>query len=219
MSDIDITKRLQREKGEEKLIEADLAKGEKAVEDEAMKGRSDMKTVVIMVAVVVGLFIAVFAGFKSFNSITGSSVLSLDEMHVENAQGNLGDEKGYLYNGYSFVRADGLWWTQIEAGDRLISIPLHFGPKDVEDIVIEGSVSDAFNTGDVYIAIDPDVVNQYYTLGVSELSLNTAQGILRRPVAACTKEAEVCTGRPVLSGEDLVKKVDRVLYKWYGIMP
>ena len=105
--------------------------------------------------------------------------------------------------------------------------------------------------GSLGITTDPRVANQYYTLAVTELSLNMAQGIGRTPDAACILDAKVCEGRPIMSCEntqgnavielvlggerpmveldggciklsgsnaELVKAVDRLLYKWYKVM-
>ena len=205
-----------------------------------------------MVGVIIGLFIIVIGGFSWYNSLTGAAVATIDDLHQMNYDGDLNEEQGYIYNGYSVVRNDKLWWTQVSGVDEDLIIPLHFGPKDLVDVEVSGQVSDTFNNGGtIYIAIDPRIANQYYTLAVSELSLNMAQGIGRYPEAACTIDAKVCEGRKtmscdntqgnpviefVLGGEkptieldstcitlsgsnaDLVKSVDRLLYKWYKVM-
>ena len=153
-----------------------------------------------MVMVIIGIFVFSIGGFKLYDNLTSAEVLDVDEMHQQNLIGELDDEEGYLYNGFSFVKVDGLWWTEMRRGDTLVKIPLHFGPLEVEDIEISGSINQNFNDGtEVYIAIDPAVANQYYTLAVSELSFNTVKGIQRTPVAACTEDVIVCEGRPILS--------------------
>ena len=201
---------------------------------------------------IIGLFIIVIGGFSWYNTITGGAVATIDDLHQMNYDGDLKEEQGYVYNGYSVVRNDKLWWTQVTGVDEDLIIPLHFGPKDLLEVEVSGQVSDTFNNGGtIYISIDPRIANQYYTLAVSELSLNMAQGIGRYPEAACTIDAKVCEGRQtmncedtkgnpviefVLGGEkptveldgsciklsgsnaDLVKSVDRLLYKWYKVM-
>jgi hypothetical protein len=102
----------------------------------------------------------------------------------------------------------------------------------------------------VYLAIDPEVVDKYYTLAISELSFNVVKGINRVPVGSCTKDNPACDNRTIVSCDntqgkpvielalsdkaevkmegtcikisgreyELVKAVDRVLLKWYGVM-
>ncbi|PIN76762.1 hypothetical protein COV17_01255 [Candidatus Woesearchaeota archaeon CG10_big_fil_rev_8_21_14_0_10_36_11] len=209
------------------------------------------KKIILVTAILVGLFVIMFVSFLFYGDMTGSTVVSIDGLHEDNLNNNLNEEEGYLYNGFSFVNADGLWWTDVKVFGKIIRIPLHFGPKEVESIPIYGKLDPAFNTGmNVYIAIDPDVQNQYYTLALSELSFNMAKGINRYPIGSCIKDNPACEDRPIVScadtqgkpvlelviGEDakvelsgtcmkvtgseyeLVKAIDRVLYKWYGIM-
>ncbi len=160
----------------------------------------DSRNILLMIAIIIGIFAFSIGGFKLYDNMTSAEVYNVDEMHEQNLNGDLDDGEGYLYNGYSFVKVDGLWWTEMTRGNTLLKVPLHFSPKEVEDIPISGELNDIFNTGqEVYITIDPDVQNKYYTLAVSELSFNTVKGIKRTPVAACTDNVTVCEGRPILS--------------------
>lgn len=175
---------------------------EPAIENDEVT-RADAKGILITVGVLVGLFILAFGGFSAYNNLTAAQVVTVDELHLLNAQGELEEEQGYLYNGFSFVKADGLWWTERKIGERLFKIPLHFGPKEVEQIPIVGDINDAFDDGEiVYFAIDPAVANKYYSLGLGELGFNIVQAINRRPEAACTAEDPVCEGRPILNCAD-----------------
>ncbi len=257
MTELDITDSIKREDEFDKKLEEDTLKSIKQSEEEMGKTKaSETKNLLIVGGMIIGLFIVLFGGFTWYNSITGSAVLTMEDLHQKNIDGELdNEEQGYIYNGFSFVKSDGLWWTEIQAGEELIMTPLHFAPKVLEEIQITGKLNENFNKGaKVYIAIDPLVKNPYYTLAVSELSLNLAQGIMRIPDAACTEEHYACEGRPIMScdnnkggnpiielvlvkegtkasvelkdscikiignNEDLVKGVDRVLYKWYKVM-
>ena len=107
-----------------------------------------------------------------------------------------------------------MWYTEIERLGSRVSIPLRFGPKQVDwvDIVGETDGSKFDAQKEVYISVDPAETDKYYTLAIYELSLNVAQGIKREPVAACSREHEKCTDRPVLScdnnnGEPIVELV------------
>jgi hypothetical protein len=219
--------------------------------DSGVDPQTDRKWTLIIIIAIVALFAITMGGFSYYNQLTSAAVVTVDDLHQQNLEEELGDNKGYLYNGYSFINADGLWWTEVESNNRLIKTALHFGPKDVEHIIVSGNLEPEFNQGEtVYITIDPNVVDKYYSLSVSELSFNVAQGIGRIPEGSCTKEGYGCENRTIISCEDpqgkpviefaleeeakvtlhdscikvqgsgyeIVKSVDRLLYRWYKVM-
>ena len=250
MTDLNIGKKVEKEleREEEKTIH------QFAEEDLQSLGSSkgDSKNVLILIGVLVAVFALSLGGFKLYNEFTAAGVVVLDDLHAQNLDGELDDDQGYVYNGFSVVKADGLWWTEVEVENRLIKIPLHFGPKEVEEIPVIGDLSPKFNGGSkIYMAIDPEVnYNKYYTLALSELNSNVLQGINRNLEAACSKENPVCENRTVINcdaaqekpvielavsqdakvellgtcikvsgdGYDLVKAVNRLLYRWYMVM-
>lgn len=168
---------------------------------------SDTKTILIVLGVIVGLFVLTFAGFKAYDHFTSAVVIDIDELHLQNLDGNLDEDEGYLYNGFSFVYADSLWWTEVMTvfgeDKTLLKIPLHFGPKDLVNVTSNGQVSSDFNVGsDLYIAIDPWVVDKYYSLALSELSFNVAKGVNRKPIGSCTMEDSACDDREIISCEN-----------------
>ncbi len=162
------------------------------------------KGVFIMIAVLVGIFALTLGGFKLYNSFGGTGAIVIDDLHDQNLNGELPEEEGYVYNGFSVVKADGLWWTEVESESRLVKIPLHFGPKEVENIPLTGKISSAFNDGDkIYVAINPAVnYNKYYTLALMELNNNILQGISRPIEAACTAEDPACENRTIINCEN-----------------
>lgn len=184
----------QQEKEISVLAEKDLHSSLKENE-----GRS----VLVLIGVLVGIFVLALGGFKAYNQFTAADVVVIDDLHKENLEGNLDSDQGYVYNGYSFVKADGLWWTEIDVGSRLIKFPLHYGPKEVEPISFNGKVSQDFNKGStIYMAIDPEVnYNKYYTLALMELNNNILQGVQRNIEAACSKENPVCENRTIINCE------------------
>ena len=230
--------------------EDDLEKIEDFQVEEKIDTKEDSKNLFLTIAVLFGIFILIFGGVTWYMSFSDDP-LTLDGMHQKNYQGDLDESQGYVYNGFSFVYAEGLWWTDVQVVGKIVRIPLHFGPKELEYIEIEGNVDAEFNKGgEIYVAIDPLTINKFYTLGISELSFNMVKGIGREPVGSCTKEHPACDnrtivscennpGKPVVelaidtgtkievsdmcikvSGQDMefVKAVDRLLYKWYGVM-
>ncbi len=169
----------------------------KGVDSDAVS--SDGKGLLFIVLGLVGLFVLLIAGFGAYNYFTTAAVLNVDELHQQNLGGGLDDDEGYMYNGYSFIKADGLWWTELNKFGTLLKVPLHFGPKELEEIPIRGELDSSFNDGDeIFIAIDPDVQDKYYTLAISELSFNTVKGLDRIPVGSCTKENWACENRTIV---------------------
>ncbi len=159
----------------------------------------DNRNLLILLVVIVGVFALALGGFKTYNALTGASVVNVDELQKQNLAGDLDKDEGYIYNGYSFIKADGLWWTEMNKFGTLLKVPLHFGPRDVEDITITGTLNPAFNDGEkVYLAINPNVNDKYYTLALSELSFNIVKGMDRVPVGSCTEEHWACDNRTIV---------------------
>ena len=170
---------------------------------EALSAKNDGKSLLILTGIVIGLFVLLFAGFRAYNSFTSASVVSIDDLHQQNLAGELDEDyEGYIYNGYSFVKVDGLWWTEMNKFGTVYKAPLHFAPRELENLIIGGTLDDTFNQGDeVYVTIDPTVQDKYYTLAVSELSFNIVQGMDRTPIGSCTEEDEACDNRTIISCE------------------
>lgn len=216
MSDVNIGKALEEEQEEAKenevseVIEVESVKEsgdvpvtEPVIEKDETKSFGDNKAIIIGVVAIIAIFAAVIFGFNYYDKITAAEVIDIDQLHQDNVAGSLDENEAYFYNGYSFILVDGLWWTEIEVekgSEVLLKVPLHFGPRDFVNVTLSGELSENFNQGDnLYITIDPDVRNQYYSLGLSELSLNVVKGVGRKPVAACTKEDSACEGREIIS--------------------
>ena len=172
-------------------------------EKDENESSSDGKKVLITTLIIIGLFALFFGGFSWYNGLTGGSVITINDLHKDNLDGDLPAEEGYLYNGFSFIKADGLWWTNVKVMGDVIAIPLHYGPKELEGIPINGQLSDAFNDDDsVYMAINPEVYDKHYNLAFAEMVRNLAEGMNRDPVAACTKDDPICVNRTILSCEN-----------------
>ncbi|MBS3116224.1 hypothetical protein J4421_01375 [Candidatus Woesearchaeota archaeon] len=161
----------------------------------------ETRNILIILAVIVGIFLLTFGGASLYNKVTGGTVIDLEGLHSKNLEGELDEKEGYLYGEFSFVKADGLWWTEIMKNENtLLRIPLHFGPKELEEIKIEGLLSQKFNQGeDVFVAIDPNVADKYYSLAISELSFNMVKGMNRFPIGSCTTEDTICENRTIIN--------------------
>src|SRR3989338_1276440 len=156
----------------------------------------DWKTLLMVLGIIILLIAISFAGVWGYNKYKAASILSVDELHQKNLAGDLDEEEGYVYNGYSFVKVEGLWWTELNKFGTRLKIPLHFGPKEVENISIQGTLDPAFNDVEqLFLSINPDVRDKYYTLALSELSFNIVKGLDREPVGSCTAENWACENR------------------------
>jgi len=109
----------------------------------------------------------------------------------------------YSYNNFLFTNVSGLWITEIQkAGTNTVyRVPLHFGPKELEDITIDGGVNAFKNYSQIYITFNPDEeMLSFIALSASELSLNLAQTLNITPVAACTKNGtDACINRTIVN--------------------
>ncbi len=210
MTDVDITKRFRQSKQKLKpqweegssfdsIPESKDTGIETAVSTEEREKNEGIK-ILIVVGVLVGIFVAAFGGFYWYNSVTGAQVLNVDELHELNLAGELDEEEGYVYNGYSFVKTEELWWTELDKFGTLFKLPLHFGPRELENITVRGKLDPKFNVEEeIYVAIDPTVEDKYYTLAVSELSFNVAQSFDRKPIGSCTEESPICQNRTIIN--------------------
>ena len=153
----------------------------------------------------VGVVVLLFAGFLGYQQYAvPTGALTFDELHQLNLNGKLDEEKGYVYNGFSFVLFDKLWYTDIDKSGVNYRIPLHYGPRDVLDIPVFGNVSREFNVGtDVYVTVNPLSSDQdFIALSASELAQNLAVAIQRRPIGACDRnETSMCGERPIVTCE------------------
>ncbi len=195
MTDLDIIEALEKKNAQEEKQQI-----EAAVKEDVPKKNNDARNVLIMVAVLLGVFVLFTGGFSAYNKFTGAAVIDTDYLHQMNYQGKLDSTRGYMYNGYSFVFNQGLWYTEVKETGLITKIPLHFGPKNLTQIPVTGTLDPNFNKGDiVYVAIDPEFANKYYTLALSELNFNIVKGIRRKPSGVCTKKNDICEERDILS--------------------
>lgn len=180
----------------------------------------DTKKLLILIGIVVGCF-ALFFLIRFVYSPTGGAV-TIDELHKQNLEGKTSDIN-YLYNGFSFVYVNGLWYTQVQGENTLFDIPLHFGPKELEEILVIGGVDNSFRKNEVYITFNPLSQDmQYIALSSAELSLNLVKGLGIIPVAACIKnETDACKDRPIItcdSGEAaiFIKRANQTMVRLDG---
>ncbi len=213
MEEIKIGEALERQMEKEDNVQVKKAITESGEEISKKEG----KNILMIIGILVGVLLVSMGGFRMYDHLTSAGVIDVDELHLKNIEGNLDPEEGYIYGQYSFIFADDLWWTDINRGDRWLKVRLHFGPREVKEVEVEGSLDKGFNEGEeVYMAIDPEFGNKYLSLALSEVNLNIVQGIRRKPIGVCSRENEtVCEDREILSCEN-TKGKPVIELRWGG---
>lgn len=184
-------------------IEKEVKSAQKAEKDPS---KVEKKHLAWIIAIVVIVFGAIALSNFDWNTLGGSKVdttaLDLKELHRLNYEGELSAEQGQLFNEFSFVAQDGLWWTITIVGDTPTYMGLHFSPLQLGDVEVIGRPDAESRGEEVYMAIDPEFTNKFYSLALVEFVNNLARGTPFVPVSACTTENEICEDRKIISCEN-----------------
>jgi len=167
------------------------------------------KILIVSVIIIAVLFIAVF----SIKFLIKPKINTIDDLHLLNVQGKLKPEQGYMYGGFSFIRANDLWYTQIQVGNILIDIPLHYGPKDMENMPVEGAFNTTlFDTSNhVFMTFNPlgDYLT-YVALATGEIDNALIKAFGKAVIGSCDRnETEICKTRNIITCDNTK---DSVIY-------
>jgi hypothetical protein len=177
-------------------------KGErKPTKEEDKKDTRNLLYVIGVVVLIVVIFIAVFVLYKP-----GPQVVTIDDLHAANLAGELPPEVGYLYNGFSFIKYENLWYSQLARNTTVYDVSFNYDPKSVEDIPVEGKlVRDFVKDKRIYITFDPTGDYLSY-VGVANFGLsrslawafgyNMTAGCTKNVTSACQKAGVVLCGDP-----------------------
>jgi hypothetical protein len=189
---------------------------QKKVEEKEKPKTKDVKVelksdrTLITVAVMIILVFAIVLGSKY---IVPEPPGTIDELHEFNLKGKLKPDRGYIYNSYSFVKLEDLWYTQLlsPSGSRLYDIQFRYGPREVEDIGINGKLdSKIFNDAEeYYVTFNPSGSDfSSVALAVGDFNQQMVNVFFKNPIAACDRNGTlVCVDRPIItcdSTEDMV---------------
>lgn len=117
------------------------------------------------------------------------------------------------YGGFTFEKHGGTWFTEwVRQDGQSFVIPFHFNPEEVEDVLLEGRLSDDFDNGikqgTIYLTFDPDEADlNYVRIAFTELSFKLLQVFEVIPNASCTKNYTGCEDRPIVTCDDMDKAV------------
>jgi len=190
-------------------------KTEKAVPEEEAQKEIPKKFVYLIAGIIV-IFIAIiiFIPVKNYFFPSGGAV-TIDELFQLNLQGKLPYEQGYVYNGFSFIKFDGLWYTEVVNQGRTYRVPFHFGPRDLENVTLSGQLDDRFhNSSEVYLLFDPLVNSKHLTAAIGKTSQGLAVTLNRNSLPACTvNETGTCNELPILNCTETDEPVVFFLHK------
>lgn len=166
--------------------------------------KEDSKKLIFSIIAVIMLFlILLFLVPNIISYFSGPEIVTIDDLHKMNLEGEE-TERNFMYNGFSFVKFDNMWYTQVQRNNILFDVPLHFNPRQLENISVFGSLDERFEQKKIYVTFDPDEDNlQYVALSVAELSRNIIEGMGLMPVASCTTANDsACIDRPIVDCEN-----------------
>ena len=177
--------------------------------DKVEDSKKSTKKLLIGIAIVITTFVLFIVAFRITTYIKGPTgqVVTLDELHKLNLEGKAGEDN-YVYNGFSFVYFNEGWYTQAQRGDTLYDIPLHYGPREVEDIFVVGELDPSFAANRIiYITFDPS--DPHVGFAAVELSLNLGKGLEAGTKSACDKayDIDACKEREIITCSDTDKSV------------
>ena len=189
----------KKKKEIEEMPEQKVEEKKEEVEDTKLK--SDR-----MLIIVVGLVVLVFIAIFGFGYFTQEQPETIDDLHELNLKGKLKPEQGYLYKDvYSFVKYDNLWYVQLMSpkGTRFYNIQFRYGPKEVEDIKIEGILDTELfnNASDYYVTFNPVGKDfSHVAVAVGDFNQHMVNIFFKNPIAACDKnETDACKDRPIIT--------------------
>lgn len=141
--------------------------------------------------IVVGSLMAVFLIFLAILIFYRSSeeVVTIDDLHQANLEGELDPAEGYVYNGFSFVKFGDLWYSKLQKGDTVYDVTFNNDPRSVEDVTVEGVLAEDFvRDRHIYVTFDPtgDFLN-YVAVANFGLSRSLAWAFGYNMTAGCTK--------------------------------
>lgn len=200
---------MESEKISEKTKEKIKARKPRKSKTAAKEGKGDDKekkteiNFVLLTAFVLGIFAIILFGIMVFSK---PKVISIDELHKQNINGKLSPDKGYIYKGFSFVYANGMWFTKAVNREQnmMYNLQLHYGPRQAENISVDGDIRQFAAFNGTYITFDPVGADlSHVGMAAGELSIASSTFFNKLVVAACTKnETDICHKREIVNCEN-----------------
>ena len=169
--------------------------------EEEIKQTQSLKYLLVIFAVIV----LIFGAFAFTRILLKPKTKTIDDLFEESLENP--DENAFVYNGFSFVRIQGLWYTRIKKPKtgEIFTIPLHFSPIDTKDVIVSGDIysfaAHVESLNKVYISFNPyEQGLSYVALANSELSASLIQAIGINPTITCDRFQEgVCENTELIN--------------------
>jgi|TARA_Y100000310_G_scaffold207348_1_gene207853 hypothetical protein len=203
----------EKKKKEIEEMPEEKVKEEKDEKEEIKEDKLKSDKTLIVITIILVLIFAAILGSRYLNQELPETI---DELHELNLKGKLKPEQGYLYKGaYSFIKFEDLWYTQLMSpkGTRFYNIQFRYGPRELEDIKIGGTLNANFlnDAKEYYVTFNPagnDFSN--VALAVADFNQHMTNIFFKQPIAACDKnETLACRNRPIITCDNTN---DLVLY-------
>jgi hypothetical protein len=171
--------------------------------DEKVETKKISDKIFIYIALGIILVVAAIIGLKFI--FKEEAPKTIDDLHKLNLEGKLPEDQGYIYSGYSFVKYDGMWHTQMMSplGTREYNIFFRYGPKEAIHVPIYGQLNlTLFNDAkDYYVTFNPmDEGLQYVALAVNDFNQQMINIFFKIPIPACDRnETVACTTVPIIN--------------------
>jgi hypothetical protein len=181
------------------------------------------KEIIVSIAVLI-ILVAIVVGISLIPSMMKGKALTRDDMFLANYEIKPTDGN-FIYNNYSFLKLPDtrtsreFWFTQIRINNRVYDIPMHYNPKEVEDIPVEvRNVRKNSSYTQIYITVEPvapNISKQYAALSIAEFSEKITK-IKNIPLkAACTiNYTDTCDYRPIIYCNSTEAKNDSLIFKF-----
>lgn len=202
----DISTNLDKAKPEKKERKTKKKDEETEIVTSDVKGERNFY---IMIGVVIAMLILLIFGYQLF--FGKAEVKTIDELHSENLAGELLPEEGYVYHGFSFVKANDQWWTRFQRANTndTYNVQLRYGPQELENISIMGDYIYFLHFNATFVTFDPLGENlSYVALAASDISQSLVNVFDIPTFPACTRQdnsscsnlpiIECALGRPVI---------------------
>jgi len=157
--------------------------GPESGEEDKKSGKFLVYTLIIIALIITGIFI------------------------ISNALPDRNDiiQDSYTYNHFKFEKRYGTWFTMTQEGNDLFEIALRYGPRELEDVIVQGDIYGFSRYHDVYMTFDPTEEEfSDLTMANAEIATKLAQHFGVAPLPACTKNSTDCesAGARIISCED-----------------
>ncbi len=123
-------------------LHTDIEKEEEAKEglipkEEGPPERTDIVLYAVLGTIIAILLVLVFGWRLVFPT---EPAYSLDELHELNLAGDLDPQRGYVYEGFSFVNFEDRWFTRFMRPNttKVFDVELRFGPREAENVSLVG---------------------------------------------------------------------------------